>query len=92
MFEDVTGLTPTSNHSLAPGDLMVLYTDGITEARNHGELFGVERLMQAVAEAHDRPAADVCDHLFQRVLDWTSAREDDQTAVVVRYAGPVEPA
>jgi hypothetical protein len=43
--------------------------------------------MQAVAEAHDRPAAAICDHLFQRVHDWTPARDDDQTAIVVRYAG-----
>jgi len=88
IFEDVASITRTSSHHLEPGDVMVLYTDGITEARNGaGQQFGIERLMQALAEAHDRPAAAICDHLFQRVLDWTNARADDQTAIVVRYAG-----
>ena len=88
IFEDVAAITPTSNHRLARGDVMVLYTDGITEARNGGgQQFGIERLMRAVGEAHDRPAAAICDHLFRRVFEWTPAREDDQTAIVIRYAG-----
>jgi hypothetical protein len=43
--------------------------------------------MHAVEEVHDRPAAAICDHLFERVAAWTSARDDDQTAIVVRYTG-----
>jgi serine phosphatase RsbU (regulator of sigma subunit) len=88
IFEDVSTITRTSNHHLARGDVMVLYTDGLTEARNAAsQQFGIERLMQAVAEVHDRPATAICDHLFQRVRDWTPAREDDQTAIVIRYSG-----
>jgi serine phosphatase RsbU (regulator of sigma subunit) len=38
--------------SLAPGDSVILYTDGVTEARNPaGELYGVERLYQAIQAA-----------------------------------------
>ncbi len=38
--------------ALEPGDLVLLYTDGVTEARNPaGEWYGVERLRAAVREA-----------------------------------------
>ena len=37
--------------SLAPGDMLVLYTDGVTEARRKGELFGEDRLVETIAAA-----------------------------------------
>jgi serine phosphatase RsbU (regulator of sigma subunit) len=37
--------------SLAPGDMLVLYTDGVTEARRSGELFGEDRLVETLAGA-----------------------------------------
>lgn len=43
---------PSARTSLAPGDLLLLYSDGIIEAKNSaGELFGTERLARALAQA-----------------------------------------
>jgi sigma-B regulation protein RsbU (phosphoserine phosphatase) len=75
---------------LEPGDLVVLYTDGITEAFSpEGELFGTERLDRAV-----RAGAGDPDDTVAAVLEAVAAhqghrsRADDQTLVVIRYNGP----
>jgi hypothetical protein len=54
---------------LEPDDLVVLYTDGITEARRTPgmEQFGIVRLQAAVEELADRPAAVLCDEILRRV-------------------------
>jgi predicted ATPase/serine phosphatase RsbU (regulator of sigma subunit) len=87
VVEDIGGYTETSSHHLAPGDVLVLYSDGLIEAMKGRRQFSIASLMQAVEEVHDRPAAAICDHLFQRVAEWTAARDDDQTAIVIRYTG-----
>ncbi|HYH48114.1 MAG TPA: SpoIIE family protein phosphatase [Acidimicrobiia bacterium] len=45
--------------SLAAGDVLLLYTDGVTEARRKGELFGEDRLVEAVAGSGPSPEAVV---------------------------------
>jgi len=82
---------------LDPGDLLVLYTDGITECHHHrtGEEFGLSRLQRLVRRMADRPAAEIVQAVFNAVPSFagTSTPEDDQTVVVVRRpaAVPREP-
>lgn len=77
---------------LQPGDVMVLYTDGITECHHHqtGEEFGLQRLERLVARHADEPAAEIVQKIFQAVSRYaaTSTPEDDQTVVVVRRPAP----
>ncbi len=71
---------------LRPGDQLVFYTDGVTEARRHdGELFGVARIDQALAHC-DVSARGLCDTLVAAVGEWTGARpqDDDITLVVAK--------
>lgn len=72
---------------LEPGDMILAYTDGMTEPENsYGEEFGEERLL-AVAEraANSRPE-DLVEELYRAVDDWTGSPElqDDMTLVVAR--------
>src|SRR5205823_783028 len=67
-----------------PGDLVLLYTDGITEARNPaGELLGTQRLDAMVASAPPDPQGAL-NHVLQGVNDFASgqAPADDQTLLV----------
>ncbi len=69
----------------APGDRFVLYTDGITEARNEsGEILGEERLMTLIAHYAGRPASELKAAILRAVADWTAARgaEDDVTLLI----------
>ncbi len=72
--------------ALAPGDLLYAYTDGLTEARRHGEMLGEHRLREAL-EAQ-RGSAGSVEELIQAVHEavrrWAGILVDDSTALVVR--------
>jgi sigma-B regulation protein RsbU (phosphoserine phosphatase) len=53
---------------LGPGDLLALYTDGITDAKSTaGGFFGAERLSAALSAAGELSAQDACDAIFAQV-------------------------
>ncbi len=75
--------------TLAPGDLLVLFTDGVLEARapDQGEQFGVERLRAAVQEiATSMPLTKGADLIKQRLNHFTGTQElrDDVTLLLLR--------
>jgi serine phosphatase RsbU (regulator of sigma subunit) len=90
----VDGRVPTvTTEQLEPGDCVLVYTDGITEARTpDGELFGVERLIDFM----DRHAAESLrpEQTLSRVVagvrdhQGTDALRDDATALMVQWNGP----
>lgn len=70
---------------IASGDRFVIYTDGITEARNaSGEIFGEARLMMLIAQYAGRPARDLKAAILRATGEWTAARgiEDDITLLI----------
>lgn len=74
-------------YSLNPGDLLLLSTDGITEAMDPvGEFFGHQRMLKEVRERVHFTARHVVEHLIQsaRCTSKSHAQADDMTAVVVK--------
>jgi serine phosphatase RsbU (regulator of sigma subunit) len=72
---------------LDPGDLLVIYSDGVTEAVNgDDEEFGEGRLEEILRESHDHPARAVLDRIDEAVGRFAGevARPDDLTLVVAR--------
>jgi len=70
-----------------PGDVLVLYTDGATEATNaQGEEFGRKRLAQAVKKAYERPAREMIAMLQMEILEWTDHKgsNDDVTFFIIK--------
>jgi phosphoserine phosphatase RsbU/P len=90
--EIVVGIEPgvtyrTHSVTLRPGSLLLLYTDGITEAPNpDGEFFGAQRLEALILGASDWNAPDLADRIATRVTDFTAEPElhDDLTAILIR--------
>ena len=73
--------------ALGPGEVLVLYTDGITESLNAAEEeFGVEGLAAAVRDERDKDAAAIVDGVFRRLAEFTACAvaADDRTLVVVK--------
>ncbi|HEV2357535.1 MAG TPA: SpoIIE family protein phosphatase [bacterium] len=73
--------------AIGPGDLLVLFTDGLTEARRaDGELFGEQRLASVVASARDGTSDEVADTVMEAVAAWagTAGPRDDRALAVVR--------
>jgi sigma-B regulation protein RsbU (phosphoserine phosphatase) len=72
---------------LRPGDALLIYSDGITEAeRATGEEYGVVRLMQLAVNQRHLQADELRQAIFDAIDDWTGTRErnDDQTLVIVK--------
>jgi sigma-B regulation protein RsbU (phosphoserine phosphatase) len=79
--------------ALEPGDRMVMYTDGITEARNAtGEFFGEERFKEFIQNHEELPAGRFTDALIAYIAAWSGKKsgrvlDDDLTLVVVDSVG-----
>jgi serine phosphatase RsbU (regulator of sigma subunit) len=69
------------------GDVLVLYTDGITEARRaDGELFGDRQLAAAVAAARGGTPEEIAEAVMHAVAEWAGAgQRDDRALAVVRF-------
>ena len=79
VYPDVTLAEVTFD--LDHGEIMVLYTDGVTEARDADELYGPERLVRAVADA--RSADDLADRLLADVDAFQHGQQRDDIAILV---------
>ena len=69
------------------GDLLFLYTDGVTESRNsEGELFGLDRLCDLISARHAEPPQAIIDAVLEDVSAFTgtSALEDDVTMIAMK--------
>jgi serine phosphatase RsbU (regulator of sigma subunit) len=67
---------------------MVLYTDGITEAKNtKGNEFGSEQLLQTLLEVKDKTSREIQEHLINRLYEFSESKEinDDYTTMIVRF-------
>jgi phosphoserine phosphatase RsbU/P len=74
---------------LDDGDLLVLYTDGVTEARNPArKFFGAERLVSLIVGSGNEPVQQICDRIMQAVLEWSPVPQDDVTLLVARHRAP----
>lgn len=88
IFEDLAWEQRTVR--LAPGDLLVLYTDGITDAEDKsGRWFGQERLLGTARAHHGRPAAEIQSALMAQLRTFTGAmprdlRDDIAIVVIAR--------
>lgn len=72
------------------GDLLVVFTDGLTEARNSGqEEFGMDRLIATLVKHKDNPVTGLPEAILEEVASFTAGAvpDDDITLLVVRYTG-----
>lgn len=90
------GVEMTAEFAAAPaitllrGDLLLLFTDGVTESFSTGDsVFGIERTLNVVrAHRHERPD-EIVQALFRAVADFSGnhAQLDDVTAVIIKVEG-----
>jgi sigma-B regulation protein RsbU (phosphoserine phosphatase) len=86
------GVLPEAHYEERPialrsGDVLVLYTDGLTEAESPGgELFGQTRLERSIVRLADRDAASILDAIVRTVTEWCGEKGlgDDLTLMVIR--------
>ncbi len=72
---------------LSPGDIVVLYSDGVTDTQNSGaQFYGWQRLSAAVFSQAALSSAEIADHLLANVDEFSGGRHpfDDRTLVVLK--------
>ena len=70
------------------GDIMVLYTDGITEAKNaKSEEFGYDRLAEVLKEVKTQNPKQIQEHLIKRLYEFSGSTNinDDYTTMIVKF-------
>jgi len=88
-MEDIGGVTVDTRLQLEEDDVVVLYTDGITEARDgSGRQLGLEPIVLTVESFRSEPVERIRDEILRAVARWAPAQEDDMTLVVLRYRAP----
>jgi sigma-B regulation protein RsbU (phosphoserine phosphatase) len=88
----VVGIFPQAQYdssrvTLEKGDLLLIYTDGITEPENeYDEMFGEERLIETVQRVAARSNEEILREVFDCVNQWTFAPDsaDDMTMMIIR--------
>jgi sigma-B regulation protein RsbU (phosphoserine phosphatase) len=88
----VLGIMPDARFTqasaqIAPGDVLCLYTDGVTEAMNlRRQLFGEERLIEVLRHTHQLPPDQIVSRILEAVHSFTAgaAQHDDITLVVIK--------
>jgi sigma-B regulation protein RsbU (phosphoserine phosphatase) len=91
------GLMPDATYSvsrvkLRPGDTLILFSDGVTEAADpDDQLYGVPRLREALADLHEASLGHVQKTVLDSIETFTrgAAQADDITLLLLRYRAPV---
>jgi serine phosphatase RsbU (regulator of sigma subunit) len=89
---EIAPFTVERSQRLRQRDLLILYTDGVTEARNAtGEMFGPDRLCALIEAAATEPVASIRDRALDAVARWAGGKQDDDvTLLVFRHLGVAE--
>jgi sigma-B regulation protein RsbU (phosphoserine phosphatase) len=69
------------------GDMLIAYTDGITEPENaYGEEFGSERLAEVAVRHHGASPREIAERIMEAVVQWSASAEmpDDMTVVIAK--------
>ena len=68
---------------LYPGDALLCFTDGVTEGRRGGVMFGEDGLAEVLATCADLDADAIAEHVTQVALDYQGGRTQDDLALLV---------
>lgn len=85
---DYCNFIETNELKYETGDVMLLYTDGITEAKDaRGEEFGYDRLADSLKEITSGSAKDIEDHVIKKLYEFSGTNNinDDYTSMTVKF-------
>ncbi|MET4692035.1 SpoIIE family protein phosphatase [Sinorhizobium fredii] len=85
---DISAFVATQEVAFAQGDMIILHTDGVTEAEGpDGELFGIERLCESARRRHGQSAEEVKAGIIEDLMAHIGTQKihDDITVVVMRH-------
>lgn len=98
MVKDSSKILKEQQIAFEPNDVIILYTDGITEARyrsdQNGILFGIDRIVESIMKIWNKDAATIFQQItidLSAFMGYRHKQYDDITLVVARYLPPGTP-
>ncbi len=86
--DDISSVLEDHRQPIFPGDILLLYTDGITEARNQaGDIYGEEKLMNVFESHANLPLRRLGGEIFGEVHHFEAERTDDITILLLKNGG-----
>jgi sigma-B regulation protein RsbU (phosphoserine phosphatase) len=79
---DPKGMYTSREIELRPGDLLLLYTDGLAEARAGGQLFGEDRIGNILRRDPGQDVTHLCKSLLEAARDFASEPLSDDVAIL----------
>ncbi len=87
------GVVPIGNYiggeiDMAPGDMLVFYTDGAIEEKNKlEEEFGLDRLIEEIISRKDKPSQIIIEEIYQIIREFSEESEqyDDFTVMILKF-------
>ena len=91
-MRDIAPVTVDSALQLQPGDVVLLYTDGLTEATNaDGEMLDIDRVRALLEKVGDESCQAIRDRFLAEARAWMTTQADDLSLLVLRYLGAGAP-
>jgi sigma-B regulation protein RsbU (phosphoserine phosphatase) len=85
---DVDRFTVETVCQMSPGDVMVLYTDGVTESMNdNSEQFGIDRLVEIAEKTYKSGVDAMRDAVMNEIKKFSKVQADDITLLLLRFVG-----
>ena len=85
VVDDISDYVQNVEIPIEDGDLVLLFSDGITESENsHGEMYGQKRLEAALNQYADLPVKKIVDKIIQQVKSFQEKQQDDMTLLVLK--------
>jgi serine phosphatase RsbU (regulator of sigma subunit) len=85
LVDDIQNYLQDIEIPLEDGDLVLLFSDGITESENRsGEMYGQKRLEAALNQYADLPVNRIVDKIIQKVKSFQAKQQDDMTLLVLK--------
>lgn len=89
LLDDIGDYLGDTKVTIEEGDVVILFTDGITEAANKdGEMFGEMRLQQALLSCASKPVSDIVTSIMEEVIEYMEEQRDDMTILAFRRISP----
>jgi sigma-B regulation protein RsbU (phosphoserine phosphatase) len=83
---DIGDVTADSSLDLGDGDILLLYTDGVTEARDaNGRQFDLDRLTDVLVASNAQPCSRIVADVVAAVRSWMKEQSDDISVMALRY-------
>jgi len=83
--DDIHGYLNNQAITVEKGDIILLYTDGVTEATSiTGEMYGQNRLERSLSQYADLPISRIRDKIIEDVTRFQDVQQDDLTLVVIQ--------